>query len=241
MKNWNTFTLIGDTYDGFWEGYTTQIYSEYINNHDEALTLFYQLMEENKPFRSFASNAQKVAGIDLVSCLNLPLQRLPRFLDMLRNLLELTPLTHPDMVNLQRAYNHAKTSVEEINNLKKKSDDMKKLKSLAERLEGLPSEVIIASPSRSFVKQTSISDNKGHAFQLILLSDLVIVAVAKKDKLKVQKYALTTEVSMPETVQISRGQLGFSLQIGGTSFTFVPDEEEDHRSWIAAFRSVLKK
>ena len=79
--------------------------------------------------------------MDLVTCLALPLQRLPRFAELLHKLLELTPLTHPDMANLERAANHAKAAVDDINKSKKRSDDMKKLKELSEKLEGLPSDV----------------------------------------------------------------------------------------------------
>ena len=64
------------------------------------------------------------------------------------------------------------------------------------------------------------------------------MAVAKKEKLKVQKYAPVSEVAIPEPGRFGKGQqVGFTLTVAGTSFSFVPEENEQIL-WMSAFRSA---
>lgn len=147
MNNWTEQTRIGATFDCYWEGYTTQIYSEYANNCDEAIALYYSLLEGTPAFRAFVQEVQKAGGMDLASYLIMPIQRLPRYMLLLQRLLQATPHMHPDVSNIQRAYTSAKAVTDDINTRKKRSEEMKKLKQVADSIDGLPPNVCAHTPT----------------------------------------------------------------------------------------------
>jgi len=240
MKDWNPETIIGTVFQSFWEGYTTQIYSQYINGFEDSLLLCERLQMENASFKSFLASARKVSEMDLKGYLQLPLKRLVIFTNMLEKLSSLTPPDHPDAENLKLATKDAKASVDEINLLKKKFDGQRKLKSLAEKFENVPQGVTIVEPTRYVIKEgrvLSYGGLKNHDYDLILCSDLVIIASFKKDKLKVSKLAPLAEVPMPQPTKVAKSQSnGFTLEICGVTLTLVP--EGDCENWITTFRSA---
>ena len=83
----------------------------------------------------------------------------------------------------------------------------------------------------------------------ILLSDMVIVTQQTKKKLKVQKVAPLTSVSLPQHLAIAPNRLaqssssnsesrGFVLRVDDTAYTFVTASDQDRDDWIAAFHSA---
>ena len=70
------------------------------------------------------------------------------------------------------------------------------------------------------------------------MSDLVIVTTTKKEKLKVQKHAPLSEVAEPEPGRFGKAQqVGFTVTVAGTTFSFIPEENEQ-RIWLSAFRTA---
>jgi len=241
MKDWTCDTLIGLTFQGFYEGYTTQIYSQYINNFEDAMALYDKLMEQNASFKSFVQSARKVSDIDLQTYLRLPLKRLNTFIDLMTKLSQITPTFHPDAGHLDKALEDAKASMYEIDALKRKSDGQRRVKALAEKLIALPPGMNLVENTRYIIQDGMCTDHgvlKKKPLYLVLLSDLVITATPVKDKLKVKDLASLFDVPIPQPTKVTKAQLnGFILQISGNTHTLVP-EDCDSSSWISSFQEA---
>jgi len=83
-------------------------------------------------------NVVKQVNQDLASFLTMPVQRIPRYILLLKNLLQRTPPMHPDGVGLNRALLEAKQLADRINEEKRRFENMQKVLHLEKVIDGLP-------------------------------------------------------------------------------------------------------
>ena len=146
-------------FDCFWEGYTTQIYSEYANNYDDAIALYYKLMDDSPAFHAFVRAAKQTAGLDLASYLIMPIQRLPRYMLLLQSLRQATPPMHPDAPSVQRLCARARAVVDDINTRKRRHKEQAQLRALADKLDAVPAGVTVVDPARTVLKEGPVVDH----------------------------------------------------------------------------------
>lgn len=81
------------------------MYTSYCGNHDNATDLLRKLEKENRRFRelielTLAKPENK--NLSLASYLIMPIQRIPRYVLLISELLRMTPETHPDFPGLSK-------------------------------------------------------------------------------------------------------------------------------------------
>eukprot|EP01090_Pellita_catalonica_P023517 TRINITY_DN9755_c0_g1_i1.p1 TRINITY_DN9755_c0_g1~~TRINITY_DN9755_c0_g1_i1.p1 ORF type:complete len:716 (+),score=118.41 TRINITY_DN9755_c0_g1_i1:44-2191(+) len=83
-----------------------QCYSAYVTNYDKASETLNTLLEKKKNVASFlaAVVATTTQKLDCAAYLIMPIQRLPRYVLLLQNLVAWTPKDHVDYTNLQEAH-----------------------------------------------------------------------------------------------------------------------------------------
>jgi len=82
------------------------MYSEYINNYNNAIETMSRCLEESEEFRDFLQqgrNDPETRGLDVTSFMILPIQRVPRYQLLLEDLLRRTDESHPDHGNISQA------------------------------------------------------------------------------------------------------------------------------------------
>ena len=158
VRGWGPQSTLGSVFDCFWEGYTTQIYSEYANNYDDAIALYYKLMDDCPAFHAFVLDA-KTAGLDLASYLIMPIQRLPRYMLLLQSLVQATPPMHPDAANVQRICTRARAVVDDINTRKRRHEEQAKLRALADKLDAVPAGTTVLDGVRTVLKEGPVVDH----------------------------------------------------------------------------------
>jgi len=103
IENWEDFSLIGDVFVKFYPFFRT--YTQYCNNYDNALETLNNCLK-NKTFSEFCDKElQKTPnglGPNLQSLLIMPVQRMPRYALLLKELLAKTAADHPDFENLKK-------------------------------------------------------------------------------------------------------------------------------------------
>jgi hypothetical protein len=102
-----------------------------------------------------AQGAKQSAGLDMVSFLIMPVQRIPRYLLLLKELLRFTPAGHPELERLQLAFNKVQKIAQHVNEQQRHVENMSVLLSIQNTIESssLKSFGNLMTPTRRLLKQ----------------------------------------------------------------------------------------
>jgi len=181
LKEWPTVTRLGDIFLDF--APMMKIYTEYVNRFDDAVDTLKKLSTKGDKFQEFLRESMKNANsrLDLSSYLIMPVQRLPRYALLLKELIKFTEPTHVDYENLNDAHDKVKEVNTYINKRKQDSDNNNKILAIQDSLVSAVPIVIIA-PHRLFIKEakaTVVSENKTVNVQVYIFNDMIVLASAQ--------------------------------------------------------------
>eukprot|EP00727_Mastigamoeba_balamuthi_P004155 m51a1_g13737 putative domain containing protein (1263) ;mRNA; r:156087-161140 len=177
LANWNETTPIGDVF--IMVTVYLRSYVEYVNNYENATSTLSRLRKENLAFQQFLDTTEKARpDLALNSVLIFPVQRVPRYILLLADLLKHTPAEHPDYANLQKAVAEMKSTGEYINERKRDAENMAKLSEVQSHLRGKFPTLI--APNRRFVADTPFMlyktpSSSGKHAHLFVFNDVVVV------------------------------------------------------------------
>ncbi|XP_072170852.1 rho guanine nucleotide exchange factor 17-like [Diadema setosum] len=215
MKHWHSEQKIGDIINSsFAQQPILDTYSEFTNNFNKAKDLiskaatkpaFSKFLEERAK-----ENKEKLNLNDLIIQ---PIQRIPRYELLLKELIENTPDDHPDQELLQNARSTVNTLAKAINASKNEADnaiiDRQIIQELAGLIDGMDDLIV---PHRRFIRQYPISETKvskkDHC--LFLFSDLLICALVKR-KSAVRRPSVT--VLSPSTMPIEASKYKLNWKV----------------------------
>ncbi|KNE59954.1 hypothetical protein AMAG_05400 [Allomyces macrogynus ATCC 38327] len=116
-----------------------KMYSMFISNADKGISELSRWLSKRKKLRAFLAETAKKPGhhqINLQSYLLLPIQRIPRYRLLLRDLVKHTPVDHPDYADLSLALAEVERRADEINERKRDQENVDKLVAIHARLRG---------------------------------------------------------------------------------------------------------
>ncbi|PRP77478.1 hypothetical protein PROFUN_14298 [Planoprotostelium fungivorum] len=153
MKTWGPKQLIGDVFLKLYPFF--RAYNEYCNKYDVALENYVEFMKRPE-FSTFCNNqlakTPNGLGPDLQSLLITPVQRIPRYALLLKELLAKTPSDHPDHTHLENAYEKIKDITETVNTSIKQNDNSKQYNKIVDSIEGIMPHML---PHRKFISEDS--------------------------------------------------------------------------------------
>jgi FYVE/RhoGEF/PH domain-containing protein 5/6 len=121
----------------------------------------------------------------LTSYLVQPIQRIPRYLLFLSDLLKRTPVSHPDFSHLQNAEKLFKEQLIFLNETKRKSENMKRLREIeSSLLFQSGSDFPLATENRNLIKEGYISEMVGKVWKeryIFLFNDIIVFTSKKKE------------------------------------------------------------
>lgn len=85
--------------------YFFRLYFEYFNNFPQAMVAIEQLTEERKEFVEFVRQIrlnERYKMLSIMDYLVKPIQRLPKYVLIFKEIRRLTPLDHPDLRNIEK-------------------------------------------------------------------------------------------------------------------------------------------
>lgn len=188
------------------------MYTEYVNNHDSSTTLLKFLNSSKVPkarqFQRFCKNCEnhrEAQGLSLQSFLIMPIQRIPRYELLLKELLQNTGENHYDHKHILEALELVKVTAIHINEAVRLSENRQFISHLQSRFHG---NQFLVAPHRVFIREGSLlrkTRSIPKSFTFILFNDLLIYANEKFGR-----YILHQSIPIDKSFGISRIEVTIS-------------------------------
>ncbi len=147
-------------------------YALYLAEYSSALKLLEELEIKKKSVQTYTAACQEeCGGLTLTSLLITPVQRIPRYILLLQEVIKFTPETHPDRKNLTDALAAVKKYADDMNKTVKLSENKKEFTRLANIIEGLS---VIKSPLLWSDEKVRIQADGESFTWMILFSDRMV-------------------------------------------------------------------
>lgn len=163
-------------------------YSSYVGNYDTAMETISGL-KKNKAFQKFLDEKRKdtssTGGLDLMSYLIMPIQRLPRYRMLITEVVRYTPEDSDDFVLLGEVLEKVKKVAAFVNENQRNVERSVRLLRVSKEIVGkLPEELM--QPNRFLVADFARCQNvaRKKEYRLICFNDIIIVCGAVSNKYK---------------------------------------------------------
>jgi len=113
LTSWSESQTVGDVFLEW--SHWFKLYRQYCNNFDRASHAFSNAVNKSKKFAQFIEDAMPKMNYQTVQSVMIsPIQRIPRYLLLLKELLKCTGIEHPDAALLSRALNAMSATASEL-------------------------------------------------------------------------------------------------------------------------------
>jgi len=156
-QQWHPNQLVGDIFVKM--APCLKIYTEYIQNFNDALNQI-QECKKSPAFIEFCNSAFpkfSFSVVDLPTLLITPIQRIPRYQLLLKDLLKHTWPDHPDFENLNKALNMIVETANFVNQKKMEAENIQKCMAIQATLYGKNIESLL-DPHRRFVREGALKE-----------------------------------------------------------------------------------
>jgi len=241
MRQWPSSQHIGDIFGQM--APMMKIYADYVNKFDMAMQVFKKLMQ-NKRFADFLKECQKKSGqkLDLPSFLIMPVQRMPRYQLLLKELLKYTPKEHVDWKNITDALDRITEVNMWINKKKQEQDNRMKILALEEMIKS-PIPLVLVAPHRLFVRQGPLLckragvDKDNISIILFMFNDMAVLT----KQLKATAYDYLDKIMFQKTELKDLSNTTFMLiEDNNRQFTFTCSTPQEKAEWVKEIKETLQ-
>eukprot|EP00771_Trimastix_marina_P002009 gnl/Trimastix_PCT/3119.p1 GENE.gnl/Trimastix_PCT/3119~~gnl/Trimastix_PCT/3119.p1 ORF type:complete len:381 (-),score=96.83 gnl/Trimastix_PCT/3119:142-1284(-) len=164
-------------------------YTQYVNNYSNAIQTHARLIKTNSKFKNFLKKAYKsipphLQGYSFHSFLILPVQRIPRYEMLFREICKYTPRDNPEYPDFERSFHKFKEMAEYINTRKRESEQSEKVVEIQNRLRGdFPN---LITPGRHLLCEGTLHrmvDGKFIELNHFVFNDAILFARQRRGKL----------------------------------------------------------
>jgi len=169
FDEWTWSSCIGSFFETLAD--RLKVYETFVNNYDRALALLDSpALQKRKAFQQFMKDAAgKAVGVGYAGIshyLIMPIQRPPRFLMLLGELVKYTPAQHLDMPSLKRSVQKMSALTSYLNEARRLSESHAKVEEMAAKFGGPPTyegELFdVGKTGRVFIKEGSLVEERSH-------------------------------------------------------------------------------
>ncbi|KAJ6250596.1 faciogenital dysplasia protein [Anaeramoeba flamelloides] len=228
VQNWNSNPSLGKCFAGLipYMG----IYTPYINNYENQLNEIQRLSKKNQKFRRYLKRIPKKSyskGLSFQSLTIMPIQRLPRYELLLRELIKYSK--GEEKLSLLRAAEKMKKTTTKINEKKRSFEDMMKICEIQRAIKNTK-KMNLVSPSRFLISKmyiTFLENTLSCKSVLFLFNDLLLLCNVskpffKRKKKKRESYYLILSIRLTKIKKIVIQNLIWRLVYQNNNFTFIP-------------------
>eukprot|EP00160_Parvularia_atlantis_P006207 Unigene15400_Nuclearia_a/m.46020 Unigene15400_Nuclearia_a/g.46020 ORF Unigene15400_Nuclearia_a/g.46020 Unigene15400_Nuclearia_a/m.46020 type:complete len:523 (+) Unigene15400_Nuclearia_a:5-1573(+) len=150
---WTPATTIGDVFVQHAE--ELRVYIDYVTNYDQANERWQTLRKTNRTFEQVLQEAKRSprhTQIDLTGYLIMPVQRIPRYVLLLTELLKFTEPSHADFRLLTDAKARIERIASDINEAQRDKENMRALAALQAKIDGTFDQPL-AQPHRRLLRE----------------------------------------------------------------------------------------
>jgi hypothetical protein len=155
MQKWDESQQMGDIFQSAVP--FLKVYTVYVNKYNSALETLVECRTKNKKMAAFLekqTSSARCNGLDIGSYLIMPIQRIPRYVLLLQELLKFTEPAHVDYAGLQMATTKMREVADYVNERKREAENLAQVSLVAKLITG--SSETIAAPHRRFVTQAAL-------------------------------------------------------------------------------------
>jgi hypothetical protein len=243
LSNWSDDACIGDIFVSKFS-HNNRIYAVYCNNYDSAEQVVSR-MKRKKDFESFLGQAlsdpRVKSGLHLMSYLITPVQRIPRYILLLRDLLAETPEARSDYVQLQSALEIMTELAEYIDEQIKESQSKEKLRLLQHRVSGLMD--ITSDKTRVLIKEGKVFLNSiSKLYRCLLFNDLLVFALGDTSKSSVELQLPLDAVWIADLQDLdpaTSSNDAVDLYSPSRPYTIYTKKSNEKKLWLHAFKDAI--
>ncbi|KAJ5072920.1 faciogenital dysplasia protein [Anaeramoeba ignava] len=214
-----------------------KIYSEYVNNYPKSIDILKKARKKNK-FSKFIKKVEELPQLnrlELESLLIAPIQRLPRYVLFIEEIVKNTSKNHPDFKYFQQALVKIKEVADQVNIKKREQENLEQLLEIRPFIRGFE----VVSKNRKIIKQGDIiisyKNNQRQKRKCLLFNDCLIIMQRNWD----HNFTFEIKVSF-EQIQIIGNEDKSLILVNGANkiWMFFPDMKTKN-GWESAIKETL--
>jgi len=215
-----------------------KMYKAYVKIYKEARLTLRKVEQRNEKFKEYQKSKMEACnGLNLASLIITPIQRVPRYELLLRDMIKNMEEEHPDYSELNKAYELVKAVNLDIN---QDMADFESQNQVVDIEQQFRKRVNLIAPSRKFVKMGKMHKRGRKEDQLytwILFNDLLIYASGKEGA-----YLLHNQLSIDDNFTITDlpdtddCPHRFAIASSVKSFVVHCKDAEEKKDWYTAIR-----
>eukprot|EP01133_Synstelium_polycarpum_P019003 gene19003-22747_t len=206
MKSNNSSLVLGDLFISITD--FLKSYSVYINNYSKGLATLEKVRKNSNIealFQSFQENPL-CGNLDLTSLLIQPVQRIPRYILLLDQMIKYTNKNSADLASLTKALDKMKVLASEMNENRREAELLNRMYEIHNNLDGLREEFIV--PARKLIMEGDFTEKVIKALsssahtstrRYILCTDMMLSCKQKGKKLIVKEHWNLNAITLKET------------------------------------------
>ena len=224
-----------------------KLYTPFFNNFEQSRQFLEKLRKTNKPLSAFLNENEhkpQFENLDLSSLLIKPIQRMPKYMLLFKDLKKNTEESHPDYPNILQALEKFEIINNDLNSQMK--EYLRKIKIYElQQLYGEPNKLQILESHREFLEEEAINiilaDNPLEGI-IYFLTDLLIVAgrVNNSDWKLLKAVFLEGNSSIREQQDTEYYQNIFTVY-GKETMTLCTDTKENKEKLMAGISRLIKE
>lgn len=227
-------------------------YTDFCRTYDANVMFMSKLIQKNERLKSFLNDVRKSpesAGNSWNSFMIMPVQRIPRYNLLLKELIKETSQYHADYDKLQDALTGVQGAANYVNQNMKDSENRAKIYDVYRVLTGIPDKFELVEAHRIYVEEgelRKLSTDKVMAVRYFwVFSDVIIYGkrsgkdfIKYSDHIELTKSPLTWIRDLPDSESLKNG---FQIVSKKRTLTLYADSPEEKAKWITCISGVIDK
>jgi hypothetical protein len=218
-------------------------YSAYVNNY-MASTQALDRLQKNKAMKEWLATvmAKQKSQNMLQSLLIQPVQRIPRYILLITDLLKHTPGPHSDYDALGDALEAMKRTADLINENKRQVEECEVVREKCLEIQGVESDQL-AVPGRYLVKEGALTPagGKKEDHYVFVFNDLLLVCLRKGNKKKLKEMIMLDTVQIIPIPETPNTQHQFRVCTSSRELTFEAENAMWKNSWVADLKKEFSR
>eukprot|EP00012_Vannella_robusta_P001244 CAMPEP_0206192088 /NCGR_PEP_ID=MMETSP0166-20121206/5746_1 /ASSEMBLY_ACC=CAM_ASM_000260 /TAXON_ID=95228 /ORGANISM="Vannella robusta, Strain DIVA3 518/3/11/1/6" /LENGTH=546 /DNA_ID=CAMNT_0053608509 /DNA_START=241 /DNA_END=1881 /DNA_ORIENTATION=- len=244
VESWNLYQCLGDIFLEIIS--MMKIYTQYISNYATSINVYREL-ETNRNFQEWTRAVEaEIGGKVLPFFLIMPVQRIPRYVLLLGDLLKHTWQDHPDYNNLQEATKKLQDLTAFLDTKEQEAENLTRLVKIAAEFQGML-KINLAEAHRKFIREDTFNGQNVYLFNDILLITSAQPAQPTKSTWK-KRFSYQPSSSRAtfhwiRNLKVVGNETGFQVLASGSGAVIldVTLEKEYGDGWLTSFKAQKRR
>eukprot|EP00467_Chlorarachnion_reptans_P002223 CAMPEP_0114523078 /NCGR_PEP_ID=MMETSP0109-20121206/21094_1 /TAXON_ID=29199 /ORGANISM="Chlorarachnion reptans, Strain CCCM449" /LENGTH=550 /DNA_ID=CAMNT_0001704359 /DNA_START=177 /DNA_END=1829 /DNA_ORIENTATION=- len=216
-----------------------KIYTEFINHYGNIIETLSEL-RKNKKFTNFLKIARKEAKMEITSYLIQPVQRIPRYVLLLKELKKYTWPEHQEFENLMKALAKAQEIATHVNERKRQIENMSKTLEVQSKITGEFDSLI--KPDRKMIREDCLIKVSSGMFNSIKRKERIVFLFSDLLMWTTTAYQFRGKMSLAAArlEKSQRNELGIEVSSSKEIVVIIFETQLQMNEWIKDFEEGKK-